>query len=81
MMVERKWPTCISLARFGAETPRRCAAPDGLAHADVGVGQGGVQAGRQGVGVLEEVQEARAGDFGGLGDIFVSRQRGDDFFR
>ncbi|MCY1430619.1 hypothetical protein D9M71_465690 [compost metagenome] len=52
----------------------------GLAHADVGVGQGRVQACGQGVGVLEEVQEARAGDFG-LGDIFVSRQGGDDFFR
>ncbi|MCY1405717.1 hypothetical protein D9M71_209620 [compost metagenome] len=52
----------------------------GLAHADVVIGQGSVQAGRQGVGVLEEVQEAGTCDFG-LGNVFVSRQRGDDFFR
>ena len=45
----------------------------------LGVGQRGVQARGQGLGVLEEVEEAGAGDFG-FADVLVSRQRGDDFF-
>ncbi|MCY1411307.1 hypothetical protein D9M71_266910 [compost metagenome] len=52
----------------------------GLAYADMGVGQGCIQARGQGLGVLEEVDEAGPGDFR-LADLFVGRQRGDDFFR
>ena len=44
-----------------------------LAHADLVIGQGGIQASGQGLGVLEEIEEARAGDFG-FGDVFVSRR-------
>ncbi len=46
----------------------------------MGVSQGGVESRSQRLSVLEEVDEARAGDFG-FGDVLVARQRSDDFFR
>ncbi|MNO93814.1 hypothetical protein D3C76_854200 [compost metagenome] len=51
-----------------------------LAHANVSISQCGIEAVGQGLGVLEEIDEARAGDFG-LGDVLVGRQCGNDFFR
>ena len=51
----------------------------GFAHADFRVGQCGIKARGQGLGVLEKVQKARAGDFG-LADLLIGRQGGDDFF-
>ncbi|MCY1210366.1 hypothetical protein D9M72_220520 [compost metagenome] len=50
-----------------------------LAHAEVGVGQCGVQALGQGLAVLEEVEEAGAGDFH-LGHLLVPGQGGDELF-
>ncbi len=52
----------------------------GLAYAQVGVAKSGVQARGQGLGVLEEVDEAGAGDFR-LAQVFMGRQGGDDFLR
>ncbi|MNE57873.1 hypothetical protein D3C80_1528630 [compost metagenome] len=49
-----------------------------LGNAQLGIGQCGVQASSQGLGVLEEVQKARAGDLD-LAHLLVGRQRGDDF--
>ncbi len=79
MMVERRWPTCISLARLGADrsTTTRCAGP-ALRTAECGVGQCGFEALGQGVAVLEEVEEAGAGDFH-LADAGVGGQGGDQF--
>ncbi|MNS68764.1 hypothetical protein D3C72_1020520 [compost metagenome] len=50
----------------------------GLARAQVGVGQCGIQAVGQGVGVLEEVEEAGAGDLD-LADVGAGRQGIDQF--
>ena len=51
----------------------------GLAYTDFLVSQGRVEARSQGLGVLEEIQEARAGDFG-FADLLIGGQCRDDFF-
>ncbi|MNF77488.1 hypothetical protein D3C84_596360 [compost metagenome] len=48
----------------------------GLAHAEPAIGQQGIEATGQGVGVLVEVEEAGAGDFD-LADLLIAGQRGD----
>ncbi|MNM49653.1 hypothetical protein D3C81_606610 [compost metagenome] len=50
----------------------------GFARTQVGIGQGGIQAVGQGVGVLEEVEEAGAGDLD-LADVGAGRQGIDQF--
>lgn len=71
MMVERRWPTCISLARFGEDRSitTRCAGP-AFAHAETFVGEGAVEAGGEPDVILEEVEEAGAGDLH-LGQLLV----------
>ncbi|MNZ37410.1 hypothetical protein D3C78_548550 [compost metagenome] len=49
----------------------------GFLHAQLGVGQGRIQARGQGLGILEEVEKARAGNLD-LADLLVGRQRGDE---
>ena len=49
-----------------------------LAHRQCGVGQRGIEARGQGLGVLEEIEEARTCDID-LGDLLVGRQRSNDF--
>ena len=77
MMVERKCPTCISLAGSAREVDHHTPLGARLVHRKLRIGQRGFEALGQGVAVLEEVEKARTGDLD-LADLRVLGQCGDE---